>query len=85
MNFIKLILLAVVLILAAMLAFAAIGVIFTALQYLFWLGVIIIAGAVAYKLLKKPSPPQLETGDPFLTLENAERTLEEYKRKQLSK
>jgi len=87
MNYIKLILIAVGLILAAMLAFSIIGIVYSALWYLFLLGVIAVGGAVGYKLLKKEEPPKLEDKPPIAIAEiqNADRALEEYKRKRLSK
>jgi hypothetical protein len=88
MNYIKLILIAVGLILATMLAFSVIGIIYSAMWYLFLLGVVAIGGAVGYKLLKKEAEqPQLEDKMPVVIadMKNADRTLEEYKRKYLSK
>jgi 4-hydroxybenzoate polyprenyltransferase len=88
MNYIKLILIAVGLILAAMLAFSVIGIVYSALWYLFLLGVVAIGGAVGYKLLKKDAQqPQIKDKTPIVIAEmqNADRTLEEYKRKYLPK
>ena len=88
MNIIKIILVAVGLVLAAMLAFSVIGIVYSALWYLFLLGVVAIGGAIGYKLLvKEKQMPQLEEKTPTAVagLENADRALEEYKRKYLSK
>ena len=88
MNFIKLILIAVGLYLLVMLGFAVIGIVYSALWYLFWLGVIAIGGTVGYKLLKKDGEkPKLEDKAPISIAEmrDADRALEEYKRKYLSK
>lgn len=88
MNFIKLILIAIGLYLLVMLGFAVIGIVYSALWYLFWLGVIAIGGAVGYKLLKKDvEKPKLEDKAPISIAEmrDADRALEEYKRKYLSK
>lgn len=88
MNFIKIILIAIGLILAAMLAFSVIGIVYSALWYIFWLGLVVIGAVVGYKLLKKEKvSPQLEEKTPIVIthLDDAERTLEEYKRKYLPK
>jgi len=88
MNFIKIVLVAVGLILAAMLAFSIIGIISSALWYLFLLGIVAVGGAVGYKLLKKDDQvSQLKDNTPIAIAEmkNADRALEEYKRKYLPK
>ena len=88
MNFIKLILIAIGLYLLVMLGFAVVGIVYSALWYLFWLGVIAIAGTIGYKLLKKDAEqPRLEDKTPIAIAEmkNADRVLEEYKRKHLTK
>ncbi len=88
MKFIKLILIAVGLYLLVMLGFAVIGIVYSTVWYLFWLGVIVIGGTVGYKLLKKDGEQaKLEDKTPIAIAEinNADRALEEYKRKYLSK
>ena len=88
MNYIKLILIAIGLILAAMLAFSIIGIVYSALWYLFLLGVVAVGGFVGYKLLQKSSnAPQLEDKTPIAIAEmkNLDRELEEYKQKYLPK
>ncbi|MCU1290899.1 MAG: hypothetical protein JWN60_3128 [Acidobacteria bacterium] len=88
MNYIKLILIAVGLYLLVMLGFAVIGIVYSALWYLFVLGVIAIGGSVGYKYLKKkPEQPKLEEKTPvsLADTQDADRALEEYKRKYLSK
>lgn len=88
MNFIKLILVTVALIVAALLAFSVVGIVYSALWYLFLLGIVAVGGAVGYKLLvKEKESPQLEGKIPttIAEMENADRTLEEYKRKYLPK
>jgi len=88
MNFIKIILICAGLIIAAMLAFSIIGIVYSALWYLFLLGIVAIGGAVGFKLLKKDTEqPQLEDKMPVVIadMQNADRTLEEYKRKYLPK
>ncbi len=85
MKNIKTILIIVAVVLGAFFAFSVIGLIITVAQYVFWLGVIGIAGAVAVKLFRKSDSRQLENKTPVDQLENAGRTLEEYKQKYLSK
>jgi membrane protein implicated in regulation of membrane protease activity len=85
MNNIKNILTVVALILGAIVALSLVGMVITALQYLFWLGVICIAAVVAVKLLKKTDAPQLESKSYMKELKSAERTLQEYKRQNPSK
>lgn len=88
MKYVKIILIAVGLVLAAMLAFSIVGIVYSALWYLFLLGIVAIGGAVGYKLLKKDAEPaRLEDKTPIAIAEmqNADRTLEEYKRKYLPK
>jgi hypothetical protein len=88
MNYIKIILIAVGLVLAAMLAFSIVGIIYSTLWYLFLLSIVAISGAVTYKLLKKgDETPKLKDSTPtaIADMKNADRTLEEYKRKYLPK
>lgn len=87
MNVVKIILVAVAVFLAAMLAFSVIGIIYSALWYLFLLGVAVVGGFVGYKFLKKTAAPQLEDKQPvsIKEMDDAARTLEEYKRKYLPK
>jgi hypothetical protein len=88
MNIIKIILIAVGIIVAAMLAFSIVGIIYSALWYLFLLGIVAVGGAVGYKLLVKgKEKPRLEDKSTVTIAEmkNADRALEEYKRKYLSK
>ena len=88
MNFIKIIIAAVVLILAAMLAFSVVGIVYSALWYLFLFGVVALGGVVGYKLLTKDRQPRkLADNAPtaIAEMENADRALEEYKKKYLPK
>jgi len=88
MNYIKLILVAVGLIIAAMLAFSIVSIVYSALWYLFLLGIVAVGGAVGYKLfVKDKQSPQLEDKNPITIAEmkNHDRALEEYKRKYLPK
>lgn len=85
MNNIKNILTVIAVILGAIVVLSLVGMVITALQYLFWLGVICIAAVVAVKLLRKPDAPQLESKSYMKELKSAERTLQEYKRQNPSK
>ena len=86
MNWTKIILIAIGIFILVMLGFSLIGFIYSALWYLFWIGAIALAGTVGYKLLKKPETKQIENREPIgiSEFDNADRTLEEYKRKYLS-
>ena len=86
MNWTKIILIAVGIFILVMLGFSLIGFIYSALWYLFWIGAIALAGTVGYKMLKKPETKQIENTEPIgiSEFDNADRTLEEYKRKYLS-
>ena len=86
MNLIKIVLIAIGIFIAVMLGFTLVGIVYSALWYLFWIGVIAIAGTVGYKLLKKPETAQIENKQPIVIseLKNADKALEEYKRKHLS-
>jgi hypothetical protein len=86
MNLAKIILIAIGIFIAVLLGFTLVGIVYSALWYLFWIGVIAIAGTAAYKLLKKPKVAQIENREPIVIseLKNADKALEEYKRKYLS-
>ena len=86
MNWIKIVLIAIGIFIAVMFGLSLIGIIYSALWYLFWIGILAVAGTVGYKLLKKPETKQIENREPIgiSEFDNADRTLEEYKRKYLS-
>ena len=65
MNLIKIILIGIGIFIAVMLGFTLVGIVYSALWYLFWIGVIAIAGTAAYKLLKKPEAAQIENKEPI--------------------
>jgi cobalamin biosynthesis protein CobD/CbiB len=87
MNWLKVILIAIGIFIAIMLGFTVVGIVYSALWYLFWIGVIAVAGTVGYKMLKKSVTPQIENTEPIgiSELKNADKSLEEYKQKYLSK
>lgn len=87
MKTLKLVLIAAALITAAIFAFSIVGMIYSALFYVFLLGIVAVGGAVAYKMLISRGE-QRQFADPSLPtvaeVRRADRTLEEYKRKYLS-
>ena len=88
MNFIKIILAVVGLIVVTLLAASLIGLVSTALWYLFLFGIIAVGGAVGYKVLtRKKETPQLNENTPIgiAEMDRADRTLEEYRSKYLPK
>ncbi len=88
MSYIKIILVVLGLIVAAMLALSVFSILYSALWYLFLLGIVAIGGAVGYKVLtNKKDSRQLNENTPIAIAEmdNADRTLEEYRRKYLPK
>jgi len=85
MDKLKTVLTLIAVILVALVALAAIGFVYTALQFLLLFGIICLATALVLRFLMKPGPRQLDAPDPERELRKVERTLEEYKRKQLLK
>jgi uncharacterized membrane-anchored protein YhcB (DUF1043 family) len=81
----KLIFYALVILLAALGAFAVYGLVVAAIPYLFGLVAILLVGFVVVKMLKKSDKPQLKAVDPDRELKEAIRQLEEIKRKQFLK
>ena len=86
MNWTKIILIAIGIFILVILGFSLVGFIYSALWYLFWIGAIALAGTVGYKMLKKTETKQIENREPIgiSELNNADRALEEYKKKYLS-
>jgi threonine/homoserine/homoserine lactone efflux protein len=82
----KLLFYAIVIFLAVLGGIAIFGIITGLMQYLFWIGAILLVGYVAVKALKKrPEAPQLEMSREERQLQDALRRLEEIKRAQLPK
>lgn len=82
----KLLFYAVVIFLAVLGGIALFGIITGLMQYLFWIGALLLVGYVAVKALKKrPETPQLEMSREERQLQDALRRLEEIKRAQLPK
>ena len=85
MSFFKLVIGVLLLLLAALGALALYGILAAAVKLLFYVGVIALVGAVAYKVLKKSEPlAELPARPADRELEKAERLLEELKRRQLT-
>ncbi len=85
MSFFKIVLALLVLLLAALGAFMLWGVLVAAVKILFYLGIIALVGAFAYKALKKSKPPmELNPWPADRELEKAERLLEEVRRGRLT-
>ena len=89
MKFLKFILLLLALGAGIFVLFWLIGIVSTLLWYLFWLGLVAIGGYAGYKffLEKEKETPQLEEKTPIgiSEMKDADRALEEYKRKYLPK
>lgn len=91
MKNIKTVFIIIGVVVAAIVGFSALALVVAALQYVLWIGIIGLAGVAAYKLLKKSkSAPQIENKISAGQIDASElggvnRTLDEYKRKYLSK
>lgn len=81
MDKIKLILAVIVVILAALGLFVAVGFIYSLVFYAFVLAVVGLAGYVAFKILTRPEEKQLRAPDPQKQLDKVQRLLDEYKKK----
>lgn len=81
MNALKTILTLIAVILGALVVLAAIGLIYNLLGYILILGVVCLAGYVAFRMLGKSDEKQLTAPDPKKQLEKVQRLLDEYKRK----
>lgn len=89
MKWFKLILFAIVVVLAVMLGFSIIGFVYSALWYAFWIGVLALGGYIGYKVLSKGDSLELEGRDAVsqIELENAKlvKSLDDYKREATKK
>lgn len=85
MSFFKIVIALLVLLLAALGAFMLWGVLVAAVKILFYLGIIALVGAFAYKALKKSKPPaELNPWPADRELEKAQRLLEEVRSRRLT-
>lgn len=86
MNWLKILLIILAIGIGAYLLLWLFGIIYGLLWYIFWIGLIAVGGTVGYKLLfgkEEENIPQLEEKTPIgiAEIQNADRILEEYKRK----
>ncbi len=82
MNFIKILLIALGLVILGMLAFSVFGFIYSLLWYLFWIGTIGITGYVGYKVFTRNSEPAKLEGKTQISIaamRDYKRDLKEYK------
>ena len=90
MKFLKLLILLAAIGLGAYVLLWLFGIIASFLWYVFWIGLIAIGGTVGYRLFLKGGDedvPRLKEKKPtaISEMENADRTLEEYRQKYLPK
>jgi hypothetical protein len=83
MSFFKIILALLVLLLAALGALMLYGILVATVKILFYLGIIALVGAFAYKALSKSKPKGLLAWTPDGELEKSERLLEEIRSRRL--
>jgi len=81
MNFLKLILIGIVVVFLAFTSMALVGVAISLLRSLFWLAVIGLGAVILWKMFGPQGAKQVEDVEPQDKLQNNELTLEEYKRK----
>jgi len=81
MDKVKTILTLIAIILGALAVLAVIGFIYSLLGYILILGVVCLAGYIAFRFLSKPNEKQLAAPDPKRELEKVQRLLDEYKRR----
>ena len=87
MKLLKFVVVLMVLFLAAFGAIALFGLLAATLKYIFFLGLVLLVGAVGYKALtrKKSEVPLIETDWAEMELQEARRALEGLRRGQLTK
>jgi membrane protein implicated in regulation of membrane protease activity len=81
MNFLKIILIGILVVFLAFTGMTLVGIAFSLLRSLFWLFVIGLAAMALWKMFGPKDAKQVEDGDTQSKLQNTELTLEEYKRK----
>jgi uncharacterized membrane protein YbhN (UPF0104 family) len=84
MKLFKFIVAAIAVVLLVMLGFSVIGLVYSALWYVFWIGLAAIGGYAGYKFfLEKDETELLGEGKPIsdIELEKAKKVLEKYKEK----
>jgi len=81
MNFLKIILIGILVVFLAFSGMWLIGVAISLLRSVFWLFVIGLAAMALWKMFSSKSPKRVEDSQPENKLQSPEMTLEEYKRK----
>jgi len=83
MDKLKLIFIGLGLVFTAILLYFAVTLVFSLFWYLIVFGVIALTGYGAYKFLSRPerTTPQLKAGNPEQELLNAQKTIDDYRRK----
>lgn len=84
MKLFKFIVAAIAVVLLVLLGFSVIGLVYSALWYLFWIGVVAIGGYAGYKFfLEKDETELLGEGKPIsdIELDKAKKVLDKYKEK----
>lgn len=81
MNFLKIILIGIVVVFLAFTSLALVGVAISLLRSLFWLAVIGLGAMILWKMFSPQGAKQVEDVEPQDKLQNNELTLDEYKRK----
>ena len=81
MDKLKTVLTLVAIILGALVALAAIGLIYTLLGYILILSIVCLGGYMAFRYLTRSDTKQISPPDPKKQLQKVQRLLDEYKRK----
>jgi hypothetical protein len=81
MNFLKIILIGILVVFLAFSGMWLVGVAISLLKSLFWLFVIGLAAIALWKMFSSKGAKQVEDAEPNDKLQNTELTLDEYKRK----
>jgi len=81
MDKLKTVLTLVAIILGALVALAAIGLIYTFLGYILILSIVCLGGYIAFRYLTRSDAKQISPPDPKKQLQKVQRLLDEYKRK----
>jgi hypothetical protein len=82
MDKIKVILIIIAVIVGGLGVLAAIGLIYSFLNYILLFGAIGLGGYIALKVFAKPEPKEIKAPDPRKEIKNIQRLLDEYKKDQ---
>ena len=80
MDKIKIILTLIAVIIGAFVVLAGIGLIYSLLNYILIFAIICLGGLIAFRLISKPEPKQLQSPDPKNELAKVQRLLDQYKK-----